>query len=170
MKNIRIVLVTIIAVMLSTTIVYAEDAAGVGDPCPQVILPDIQTSQAISINEISKGKVTAIVFMQTADAVCRKELERFKNILDLAPELNVIVISVDVGIPSRVNRYVELHGFPFIFLHDPLFSTPRLFGFSYTPATVILDKAGNIIQLSGGLSGNHHEQKFLEFLQAEIKK
>ena len=150
MKNIRIVFLTIVAVMLSISLLYAGESAHVGGPIPKIILHDVQTGEIKYLNEVIYGKVTVIVYMQTSCAACRKELENLKSMLDDFPDLNVIAISVDAGSPKRIKKYIKHYKFPFTFLHDPTFSTPEYFGFSYTPAIVVLDKCGNITYLSGG--------------------
>ena len=66
------------------------------------------------------------------------------------PSLKIAAISVDSGNPARVKRYQEHFGFEFPFFHDPDFKTPDLFGFSFTPALVLIGKDGKIALLKGG--------------------
>jgi peroxiredoxin len=154
--------------VLSVSFSYADEVK-VGDAAPKVILNDIKTNQPANLGELSKGKVTAVVYMQTSCAACRKELEALKTMLEYVPELNIIAVSVDAGSPARILKYIEHYQFPFTFLHDPSFTTPELFGFSYTPASVVLGKDGKIIFLKGGYRRGD-EKKILEVVQEAVKK
>ncbi|MFC1855367.1 ankyrin repeat domain-containing protein [Thermodesulfobacteriota bacterium] len=123
--------------------VYAEEAR-VGDPCPEIILPDIRTGEETNLNEVSKGKVTVIVYMQTSDARSKQTLNQLTGMVDIVPDLNVIGISVDAGSPARIKKYIDHYKFPFTFLHDPTLSTAKLFGIDYGSGRIVLDKAGDI--------------------------
>ena len=172
MKKNRFLLVLLtFALLISVCSAFAAEgeAAKVGEDVPKVILNDVKTNQAVTLNEISKDKVTIVVYMQTSCAACRKELEEIKNMVTYVPELNVIAISVDAGSPARIVKYIEHYQFPFTFLHDPSFKTPELFGFSYTPATVVIGKNGKILDLKGGYRRGD-EKKILEVVQEAVKK
>jgi ankyrin repeat protein len=148
----------------------AEDnyvaAAGNGDPCPDITLPDVKTGKAISLRELIKGKVTVIIYIQTNSSACTKQLEILKNMLDDFPELNVIAISIDSGRLTKIQKYIDDYKFPFTFLHDPGLTTIELFGFSSTYAIAAIDKSGIIIRtmtpFSGGLRRNSNFVKILQ--------
>ncbi|MHB8764746.1 MAG: peroxiredoxin family protein, partial [Deferrisomatales bacterium] len=78
------------------------------------------------------------------------ELQALQELAPRFPQLEVVVVSVDSGSPARVKRYKEHFGFNFAFLHDPEFKTPELFGFSFTPALVLVGRDGKIAVLKGG--------------------
>ena len=168
MRKISVMLMLLVVLAFTVSASYAQEEASVGDVAPKIILNNIKTNQATNVNDISKGKVTVIVYMQTSCAACRKELDAMKSLLDFVPELNIIAISVDAGSSARILKYVEHYQFPFTFLHDPSFTTPELFGFSYTPATVVLGKDGKIISLKGGYRRGD-EKKILEMVQEANK-
>jgi len=128
----------------------SAEAAAVGDPLPSVVLPEIESGQSQDVRDLVAGRPAALIYMQTSCAACRKELLAFKALKSKYPQLVVVVISVDAGTPARVKRYKEHFKFDFEFLHDPEFQTPEVFGFSFTPALVLVDKAGNIALLKGG--------------------
>jgi peroxiredoxin len=163
MRRINSIILMIAVLLLSVSYCFASEA-GVGEPAPKVILNDIKTNQASNLSEIGKGKVSVVVYMQTSCAACRKELEAIKSMLSYVPELNVVAISVDAGSPARILKYIEHYQFPFTFLHDPSFTTPELFGFSYTPATVVIGKDGKIVYLKGGYRRGD-EKRLLEVVQ-----
>ena len=125
-------------------------AAGEGDPVPEMTLVDVSTGAEVVVAEAISGSVGAVVYMQTSCAACRKELIALKELSAKYPDRKIVAISVDSGNPARVKRYKDHFGFEFPFLHDPGFQTPDLFGFSFTPALVLVDKTGKIAQLKGG--------------------
>ncbi len=137
-----------VALVLSAGVGTAGVA--VGDPVPDLTLADAATGRPVRVADEIGGRVGAIAYMQTSCAACRKELLALKELQARYPELRIVAISVDSGNPARVKRYREHFGFPFPFLHDPEFKTPDLFGFSFTPALVVVDKAGKVALLKGG--------------------
>lgn len=137
---------------LLTALLFGAPAwgAGEGEPMPALKLVDVSTGAEVSVAEEFAGSVGALAYMQTSCAACRKELIALNALKAKYPELKIVAISVDSGNSARVKRYKDHFGFEFPFLHDPGFQTPELFGFSFTPALVLVDKAGNIAQLKGG--------------------
>jgi len=124
--------------------------AGVGDPLPTLSLPDALTGAPVDVPATLQGSPGALAFMQTSCAACRKELTILKDLQLRHPALKVVAVSVDAGPAERVVRYREHFAFEFLFLHDPDFKAPELFGFSFTPALVLVGKDGKIVQLRGG--------------------
>lgn len=140
-------------------------AAAEGDPLPAITLPDAATEKPLDLAAHLQGSVGAISYMQTSCAACRQELLALKDLRGKYPELKVVAISVDSGNPARVARYREHFGFDFPFVHDPDFKTPELFGFSFTPALVLVTKDGTIGLLKGGYRPGDEvelEKKILE--------
>ncbi len=125
-------------------------AAAEGDAFPAMSLADVDRETTVDVGGLFQGKVGALAFMQTSCAACRKELEALRDLRAKYPALAVVVVSVDSGSPARVQRYKEHFGFDFPFLHDPEFQTPALFGFSFTPGLVLVNKAGSIGLVKGG--------------------
>lgn len=128
----------------------ATAAGAVGDPLPELKLLNVASNATDDVAALVQGGVGAVSYMQTSCAACRKELMALKDLQAKYPELKVVAISVDSGNPARVKRYQEHFGFEFAFLHDPDFKTPELFGFSFTPALVLVGKDGKIALLKGG--------------------
>jgi peroxiredoxin len=125
-------------------------AAKEGEPFPALSLADVQTGTVKELGAAFRGAVGAVVYMQTSCAACRKEMTALKDLQVKFPQFKVVVVSVDSGSPERVARYREHFGFEFPFFQDPDFKTPELFGFSFTPALVLVDKEGKIALLKGG--------------------
>ncbi|GAB4249406.1 MULTISPECIES: TlpA family protein disulfide reductase [Deferrisoma] len=143
-------------------------AASVGDPLPPFQLADVENGQVVDVGAMAGSGVLAVTYMQTSCAACRKELLALKDLAARYPKLRVVAISVDSGSPARVKRYKEHFGFDFPFLHDPEFKTPELFGFSFTPALVLVGSDGKIALLKGGYrpgDENELEAKLQELLK-----
>ncbi len=149
--SIRRVRVGIWAAVWGGLVLSAAQAwpAAVGQDFPVLRLPDVETGAVVEIRP-EPGKVLAVVYMQTSCAACRKELLALKTLKARYPGLDVVAVSVDSGSPARVRRYREHFGFDFPFVHDPEFRTPERFGFSFTPALVLVDRDGKIALLKGG--------------------
>jgi peroxiredoxin len=155
---------------LAAAVVPAAYGAAEGEPLPKIELADVRSGGMTQLTETLAGSVGAVIFMQTSCAACRKELIAFKEISGRHPDLKVAVISVDTGPASRVDRYRDSNDFPFPFYHDPDFKTPGLFNFAFTPALVLVDKAGMIALLKGGFRpGEEVElEKKIEKLKAGL--
>jgi len=125
-------------------------AAGEGDALPDLRLANVSNDQVEDVAAVFAGSVGAISYMQTSCAACRKELMALKDLQAKYPSLKIAAISVDSGNPARVKRYQEHFDFEFPFFHDPDFKTPDLFGFSFTPALVLVGRDGKIALLKGG--------------------
>jgi peroxiredoxin len=149
MRKIFIVLTLIILIALPAASAETKDI-GEGDLFPSLLLPNVITGKDIDVIDYLKGRVGAIVFMQTSCSACRKELKALKVISSTITDLKVIAISVDAGARKRVVRYREGFKLPFLFLHDPEFKSPEIFGISFTPALILVDKEGTIKLIKGG--------------------
>ncbi|MFC1855992.1 peroxiredoxin family protein [Thermodesulfobacteriota bacterium] len=122
----------------------------VDEPCPKISLENVKTNEMTDLNEMIKGKVTVIIFTQTSCGACKNYLQAFVKMRASVPELFIVAINVDVGNRPRIIKYIDYYNFTFPFLHDPEFSTPKLFGFSYTPGIVIIGKNGKVVYLRRG--------------------
>jgi thiol-disulfide isomerase/thioredoxin len=150
------------ALLICALIFFSSSAAlagvAVGGKVPSILLPDVTTGQQVDVAEYLKGSPGAIVFMQTSCSACRRELKVLKAIVEKFPVFKVVAISVDAGGPKRVARYKEGFEFPFLFLHDPEYVKPDLFGFAYTPSLVLMDRGGKVAELKGGFRPSDEEQ------------
>lgn len=167
MRDLRAAAVSLFSILAAVCFLGAEPAwaAAEGDPLPAITLPDAATEKPVDVGAVFQGGVGAISYMQTSCAACRQELLALKDLRGKYPELKVVAISVDSGNPARVARYREHFGFDFPFVHDPDFKTPELFGFSFTPALVLVAKDGTIALLKGGYRPGDEvelEKKILE--------
>jgi len=125
-------------------------AIGEGDPVPSVTLTDIATGTQTAVSEVIQGSDAALVLMQTSCASCRQELLALKEIQARHPGFKVVALCVDTGPAVRVQRYKEHFGFEFTFLHDPDSKVLDVYGFSYTPGLVLVDRQGRIVLHKSG--------------------
>jgi peroxiredoxin len=164
----RWIAIGLICLGIASTGALPALAAAEGEPFPALTLPDVTMGRDLDVKKHFSGSVGALVFMQTSCAACRKELNAFSEILKKHPTLKIIAVSVDSGGGNRVDRYREGYGFTFPFVHDPEFKTPEIFGFSFTPALVLVGKDGKIAQLKGGFRPG--DETALESKIAEMVK
>lgn len=137
-----------------------------GDPLPSFSLPDVATGNVVEVKGLFEGHVGALVFMQTSCAACRAELMALSGLARKYPELRVVAVSVDSGGANRVARYREGYAFSFPFVHDPAYTAPGYFGFSFTPALVLVNRQGSVALLKGGY--NPADEALLEKDIAEL--
>jgi peroxiredoxin len=102
---------------------------------------------------VGSAKVTALVFFNTGCSSCLAELTEasaaVKAVNDPA-KLAVYGIAVDKRGAKSVAAYDESNKFNVKYLLDADFKIPPMFGFRYTPAMVIVDKSGKIMEVKGG--------------------
>lgn len=147
----------LLAVVLVLCSANAFAKAAVGDRLPALTLPDVTTGQGVDVVEHLRGAPGAIVFMQISCSACRSELKVLKAIGERRPEFRVVAVSVDAGGPKRVARYKEEQELPFLFVHDPQFEKPALFGFFFTPSLVLVDRQGMVTELKRGFRPSDKE-------------
>jgi thiol-disulfide isomerase/thioredoxin len=105
----------------------------------------------VELSGIIGEKTVALAFMNTTCSACQAEVSLLaklaaKNVDTLA----VYLVAVDVRGDRLVKTYSENYKYKVQYLLDPSFSIPPLYGFNYTPALVLLNKAGEIVYKKGG--------------------
>lgn len=151
----RQVILLCVFVLLCCSAAVAKTNVGAG--LPALTLPDVTTGQGVDVVEHLKGAPGAIVFMQTSCSACRSELNVLKAVGERYPLFKVVAVSVDAGGSKRVARYKEQHEFPFLFVHDPKFEKPGLFGFFFTPSLVLVNGQGVVSKLKRGYKASDKE-------------
>jgi thiol-disulfide isomerase/thioredoxin len=123
------------------------------------LVPDFTLRNGLAVGEVNfasdiKGKaaVSAIVFFNTGCSACLAELDEVcKAAKDLGDEkLRVYAIAVDKRGEQSVKAYYEIYKYPATYLLDPTFTLPPKFGFTYTPASLLVDREGRIVFMRGG--------------------
>jgi thiol-disulfide isomerase/thioredoxin len=126
----------------------------VGDMAPDFKLYEGLTSELVVLNDILEGeqaKVIALTFMNTTCSACQAEVALLSKLADKHDgALKVYLIAVDVRGQKLVKSYNEYYKYNVSYLLDPRFTVPPAYGFSYTPALVLIDNEGKILYKKGG--------------------
>jgi thiol-disulfide isomerase/thioredoxin len=126
----------------------------VGDMAPDFKLYDGLTSEFVVLKDILDGeqaKIIALTFMNTTCSACQAEVALLSKLADKHEgALKVFLIAVDVRGQKLVKSYNEYYKYNVSYLLDPRFTVPPSYGFSYTPALVIIDTEGKILYKKGG--------------------
>jgi thiol-disulfide isomerase/thioredoxin len=129
--------------------VMANAALNVGDSIPA----DLETSTlggAAPVKVVSllgKDNFTAVVFMNTACSACMQEMSGLMKLADETKKLSIVAVAVDVKGKEAVERFIGANEKfkDLVFALDPKYAVAYKFGFSFTPASVIVDKQGKIL-------------------------
>ncbi|HQG27968.1 MAG TPA: TlpA disulfide reductase family protein [Candidatus Ozemobacteraceae bacterium] len=119
----------------------------VGDPAPEFSLPNLVTDKMESLKDYS-GKPIILFFIQSACYSCLQEAKALKTLKEQYPGIEIIAIGVDLlGKPMLVS-WAAHNNINYPVLLDPIFSVPEKYGFSFTPSSVVIDKAGKIAMVT----------------------
>ena len=132
----------------------------VGDMFQEFSIPD-GDGKNVSFNADIKGKAkfTALVFMNTSCSACQMEARIMNGLANENKDLKVYGLLVDARGEAAIAGYKERNPTPNIaFLVDKAFTVPPVYGFTYTPAMVIVDKSGKIIESKGGFLASQGEE------------
>jgi peroxiredoxin len=153
-KILLMALFTLFGVALPTLAMDKEAALRVGDAMPDFTFKNGLTGQDVSFSADIKGKseVVALVFFNTGCSACMAEMDEMsKASLELGDnKVRVYGLAVDKRGAQAVKAYNEIYGYHATYLLDPTFSMPPKFGFSFTPASALLDRDGIIRYIKPG--------------------
>lgn len=125
-----------------------------GDPVPDFTLKDGLAAVDVNFAKDIKGKaaVTVLLFFNTGCSACMAELdEASKAAKELGDDkLKVYAFAVDRRGEQAVKAYYEIYRHQATYLLDPTFTMPPKFGFTYTPASLLVDREGKILFMKGG--------------------
>ena len=133
-----------------------EPAGGteVGDMAPNFSLPDGLTGESVELAGDILGKdegITALVFMNTTCSACQAEVTLLSKLADrMDGKLKICLLAVDIRGKKLVKSFAEHYRYNVRYLLDPEYSVPPLYGFTYTPALVLLSGEGEILYKKGG--------------------
>lgn len=151
-------LVFLVVIMVSVLPVLADEQSKtpfkVGDMMPDFTLKNGLTGTDVNFNNDIKGKseLLVVVFFNTGCSACMAEMdESSKTAKELGDDkVKVYGVAVDRRGEQAVKAYDEIYKFHVTYLLDTSFTMPPRFGFSYTPASLLLDKNGKIMFMKGG--------------------
>ena len=145
----------------------------VGDQMADFNLKEAIMGRDVSFSKDFKGKakMTAVVFMNTGCSACLAELQEVNEaVATLGKDtLQAVAIAVDKRGEAVVKAYNETHKFDVTYLLDTEFTLPPMYGFSYTPAMIIVDKKGSIVYAKGGYNPHRDKGKVAEKLKELAK-
>lgn len=152
MKRTWIAIAFALVVMVCGSVAIAADEKP-APPYLSLTVAKLDGSGDVALKDVLKKEKTLLVFFQTACSACRGELSFLKENFADSPKINIVGISVDVR-PEQVNKYKEEYKIPFLFLSDPAYKIPAAFKVTFTPAAVLLDKEGNVVEKFLGYSAD----------------
>ena len=125
----------------------AAPAAPVIADAPGKVVPAWLSSLADSGASVDSstlsGKPYALVFVNGSCASCRKELAEL-SVKEFGDKLAVHIVSVDFSPKKAVTTYRDALNIKFPIMDDSDLELSEKFGFSFTPATVIVDASGKV--------------------------
>jgi protein-disulfide isomerase len=110
-----------------------------------------------TLKDLIKKDRTLLVFFQTACITCKTELKLMKQEFSDNPKFDVIGVGVDVR-PDQVAKFVAELGYPKTVLLDPKFTLGPKVKVTYTPAVVVLDEGGHMVDVIGGYTDGTMDQ------------
>jgi len=122
----------------------------IGDKAPEFSLPNLSTDRMEHLKDYL-GKPVVLFFIQSACYSCLQEAKALQEVKSrYGDKINIIAVGVDLlGKPMLVS-WAAHNNINYPVLLDPIFSVPEKYGFSFTPASVIIDKEGNIAFIHSG--------------------
>jgi peroxiredoxin len=173
MKKLFAILMAVMLLAAFGGNVIAEEEAGpakVGDAVPDFTLKDALSGEDVNFGKDIKGgkKITALIFMNTGCSACLAEIREINDFITEEKDggnINAYAIAVDARGEAVVKGYNERYQFKVNYLLDPDFTLPPVFGFSYTPALVVIDKDGKIVATQGGYNPARDKGKIKELFK-----
>ncbi len=131
---------------------------------------NVQGLDGKSVNLIKELKKPTIVqFMNTACSACKAELGSLVGLRDdMNGKFEIFSVSVDLGGAASVKRYEDRWHFGVDYFLDSAFAAAPHFGFSFTPAFVVLDKDGTVMMIQNGFMVSR-EQKMIDGITSILK-
>ncbi|WP_025321055.1 TlpA family protein disulfide reductase [Deferrisoma camini] len=111
----------------------------VGDPVVDVSLPAHDGKSARLAQLVGKKGKSVVIWAQSACGSCRNELGRLRELKKKFPDVNFVVVMVDVGGREIAGKLIKKYGITDIatVLYDTEFKTSELFNVFVTPAVLI---------------------------------
>ncbi len=146
-------------------------ANAVGAEIPDFTFKDALSGADVNFQKDIKGKGKyVIVFMNTGCSACLAELRTVDKVLNATEgKVKGYCVAVDRRGEQIVKAYNDQYKFGMTYLLDENFTLPPKFGFAYTPAMIVGDKAGKIVMLKGGFDPSSDEAKLNKELSEAIK-
>ncbi|GAB4242637.1 MAG: hypothetical protein OHK0028_21200 [Deltaproteobacteria bacterium] len=126
----------------------------VGDKIAKLSLNDLDGKTAEV--EVGKGLV-AIAFFNTSCSACKAEMALLNAMSKQNKNLKVVAVSVDAQGAKTTKPFIDASNYgKFAFYIDPEYKAPEKFGFSFSPALVVV-KDGSITMKHPGFMNQDEE-------------
>jgi peroxiredoxin len=138
----------------------APGAAGEAPPPPPYLskeVPKLDGSGKVILQSLLKKEKTALVFFQSACSACRGEMAFLNATYGKNDKVDLVGVSVDFE-PGPAARFVQQTGFSGLVLNDPEMQFASMFGVSYTPVVLVLDKKGAVAGRVNGYSDKSKDE------------
>ena len=127
---------------------------GVGDKIAKLGLTDLD-GKNVEV-ALDKGLV-AISFFNSSCSACKAEMRLLDAMAKQNKALKVVAVSVDAQGDKTTRPFIEANKFDkFAFYIDPEYKVPEKFGFSYSPALIVV-KDGSITLKHAGFMNQDEE-------------
>jgi len=156
-----ILFLSLVVSIFSIAPVKAETVLKKGDTVPDFSLPDGLTGKTVYFDADIKDKspLIALVFMSTTCSACKAELTMLSYLAnDYEDDFVVYAVSIDLNGSKTVPHYNKTFGFNVNYLLDPDFNLPRKFGFTFTPAFILLKGDGRILYSKDGYDKSYEKE------------
>lgn len=143
-----VVLAMSLIIAFSIVALHAGQLLKAGELLPENLMIETADGSKVSFLKAAKGKDSIVIFMTT---VCNRCLQEIKWVLENYPKERILLVSVDMGGTPAVKRWRKMHLSAYspedmtVFM-DPNFEVAADFGFSFTPASVLIDKDGRVLE------------------------
>ncbi len=159
---------------------YAEEAAapaveekpkfiGVGGEVKDFTLSD-EAGKSVNFNKDIKGKAkfTGIAFATSSCITCVIEIRKLNELTGKQPDLAAYAMLVDKNGQAAAKTLKDAYDISKVkYLLDPEFTVPPVYGYSYTPAFILIDKSGKVVYMKSGFLPSDQEEfgnKVMSFL------
>lgn len=135
-----------------------KDRYGVGDEFPPIQILDLDGKPVVVKNLLTAEK-NYLVFFNTACGNCQLELKIFQDNYEAAKKkgIGVVAVGVDLAGPEVLKNFGMRKKYPFPLLSDKDYALAGKIGFTFTPATMVVDKSKKIVKVETGFDNEKAE-------------
>ena len=142
-------IVTALAIALIAGLALAPEvrSVGVGTEAPDFRAVDVQSNDTLTLANFA-GRVVLLNVWATWCGPCEAEMPSMQRLHDALGDegLAIVAVSVDVGRPTPVRRWVEDRNLTFMVLHDPQGTIERTYQTIAVPESFVIDRDGMIVK------------------------
>jgi len=150
--------VAVVALWLVLLIPLPGFSSVQGDEAPPVMLPALESGQAISLADF-QGKVIYLDFWASWCGPCRQSLPLYEQMKSEFPAeaFEIVAINLDESRDDAV-RFLEDHPVSYTILMDPAGKSASQWQIQAMPTSFLLDSDGRIIRSWAGFNSSHLDE------------